>query len=327
MKLRVLLSCLAACSHVEPKPPSPSPIAVASVSATPIASTEPEAGAPIVETFITSAHLACTEGEHVGPASREDFAWAKRVTDLFEKGLPRKKLVCMFGTATGPNADFVTIAPHHKSFTAASALGKYFDHYEESIEVTYAPGETPLLANAEKVFGPAKSVVRHHFDSPRSSIMYVLLTNDRSIRAIATLDDDPKRIAKLHLDVSDLRGWTPPEIGCWDGAQIGVGAARDRLPKGRWVIDANDKATGATIAEFTCDVPEDSLDRASCTPPTATVDSLSSGFHLRIAGHATHIELLFTRDGTRVARREVKPSYSSVGSCTSALDWASLRAP
>ena len=28
------------------------------------------------------------------PTSREDFTWAKRVTDLFEKGLARKKLVC-----------------------------------------------------------------------------------------------------------------------------------------------------------------------------------------------------------------------------------------
>jgi hypothetical protein len=303
---------------------------VAPASAPPIVSAAPEAAAPAVAAFTTNADQACNEAERVGPTSREDFAWAKRVTSLFEKNVARKKLVCIFGKAIGKSADFVTIAPHHASFTAAQALGKYFDYYSESIEVTYAPAERPLLTSAEKVLGPAKSATRIHFDSPRTSIMYVILADQRSIRAIATLDDaDTKRISKLLLDVEDLRGWSPPELRCWDGAHIGVFAASDRLPMGRWVIDANDVATGTHVAQFTCIVPEDSLDRATCTPPGdkppgATVDSMSSGFDLRLPGQVAHLAFVFTRDGAEVARREVKPRYSTVGTCTSALDWVKL---
>jgi hypothetical protein len=328
---RVVLFCaLAACARGESKPAAPTPIAVAPASAPPIVSAAPEASAPAVATFTTNADQACSESERVGPASREDFAWAKRVASLFEKNVARKKLVCIFGTATGKNGDFVTIAPRHASFTAAQALGRYSDYYFESIEVTYAPAERPLLTSAEKVLGPAKSGPRVHFDSPRTSIMYVILADERSVRAIATLDDtDPKRIAKLLLDVEDLRGWSPPELRCWDGAHISVFAASDRLPAGRWVIDANDVATGTRVAQFTCVVPEDSLDRATCTPPGdkppgATVDSMSSGFDLRVPGLTTHLAFVFTRDGAQVARHEVRPRYSSVGTCTSALDWVKL---
>jgi hypothetical protein len=342
---------LAGCTRGEPARPafiiqrSPTAIVIPPTGA-PTASAPPapsalrapssaNGGAP----FTTRASTACAASEHVGPSSREDLTWAKRVTDLMGKGIDRKRLVCMFGRATGANGDFIAITPHHPSFRVGLALGKHFDHPEESIEVTYVDAEMPQLASVERVFGPSKRTLGHHPEMPREHVFDILDTNDRSIRAIATLADDNRHVAKPHLDVSDLRGWTPPPIRCWDGAHVSVFPPADRHAAGAWTIEATDATSGAPIASFTCNVPEDSLDRGLCAPPGeqppgAILGSMAKAIDLHLPGQTARIAITLSRDGALVARREVKPRYSTTpaentptGTCTSALDFITLRAP
>lgn len=324
-----------ATASLAPVAPTASVPVVPAASSTPPAPSSANGGA----SFTTNASKACKKSERVGPSSREDLSWAKRVTDLMSKGIDRKKLVCMFGDATGTNGDFITIAPHHPSFSEGLALGKYDDHPEESIEVTYADEQTPHLASVERVFGPSKKLPRHHFDGDVVHIFYILLTNDRSIRAMATLADDRVHVTKIHLDLSDLRGWTPPTIRCWDGAHLTVFPPADRFAKGTWTVEASDALSGARVASFTCTVPDDSLDRGRCAPPGeeppgAILGSMAKSIDLHIPGQTPHLALTLLRDGALVARREATPRYSTMpavntptGTCTSALDFIQLRGP
>jgi hypothetical protein len=154
------------------------------------------------------------------------------------------------------------------------------------------------------------------------------------VRALLTLDkDDPSRVAQLRLDVSDLRGWKPKPIRCWDGAHVSVyPPSGDRFAKGTWTFDAG-------VATFTCTVPDDILDVGTCTPagdkpPGAEQASMATGIKLHLPGQPAKIVLAIAHDGAPVAQKQLTPAYrtgpaanTETGTCTTALETVTLRAP
>lgn len=281
-----------------------------------------------------SAPPACSEKEHLAPASREDVSWAKRLADAMTKGAPRKKLVCMIGAAGAPNGDFLEIQPRSLAFASAEALATADDHPEEAIEVRFAKGATPLVASVERAVGRSKGSPRIHFDAPQVRIAYLAAPKDVSVRALLTLDkDDATRVAQLRVDVSDLRGWKPKPIKCWDGAHVSVyPPSGDRFPPGTWTFEAVDAASRAPIAKMSCAVPADVLDVGSCTPageqpPAATLASMATAIRLHLPGQTPRIAVTIAHDGAPVATKELVPRYTTSGACTSALETITLRAP
>jgi hypothetical protein len=307
MTTRLLLLACVACTRAEPTPPSPPP----PPRPTPVP-------APIAE--------PCAAREHVLPKGREDVAWTRRVADEMAKGITRKRLVCLFGTPAKPNGDFVEVTPRSPVFSSAIASAST-DHPEESIEVRYAAGSRPQVASLERVLGASKDTVRIHFDSPHVRIIHLPAPEDVSIRALLTLDkDDRARVSELRLDVSDLRGWDPPEIRCWDGAHLRLSAATDRLPHGKWTFVVS--AATKPIAQFECNVPADILDIGTCTPrgdkpPGAVMGSMATSIELNLPGFPPAVDLTITRDGAPVARHHVELKYSR-GVCKTASEWIRL---
>ena len=304
MRWLLLLACVA-CTRAEPTPAPPQPRPTPSPIPTP-----PVAG-------------PCAPRDHVLPKDRDDVAWTKRVTDEMVKGITRKRLVCLFGTPAKPNGDFVEVTPRSPAFSSAIASATAA-HPEESIEVRYAAGSRPLVASLERVLGASKDTARIHFDSPHVRIIYLPAPEDVAVRALLTLDpDDHARVAELRLDVSDLRGWDPPEIRCWDGASVRLSTATDRMPPGAWTFEVS--AATKTIAKFDCKVPADILDIGTCTPggtkpPGAEMGSMATSIELNVPGFPPAIELAITRDGNPVANQHVALKYSS-GVCKTASAW------
>ena len=312
---------LVACTRAEPTPPSPRPTPRPTPPPTPA---PPQVVAP------------CTEAEHVAPKNREDVAWTKRITDEMAKGITRKRLVCLFGAPATPKGDFVVDPPRSPAFSSAIASAGADDHPEESIEVEYADRSSPLVKSLERVLGPSKDTARIHYDSPHVRIIYLPAPKEVSVRALLTLDPaDLTRVAELRLDVSDLRGWDPPEIRCWDGAQLRISAATDRLPKGAWTFAVTDATTKQQVAGFACNVPADILDIGTCTPrgdkpPGAVMGSMATSIELNIPGRHRVVTLAISRDGARFAERRIDLKYSTgpaqtpSGTCTTASEWIRL---
>jgi hypothetical protein len=308
----VLVVTCVACTRAEPSPPAPPPPKPAPVP-------------------VPAGH--CATHEHVLPKGREDVAWTKRVTDEMTKGITRKRLACMFGTPTKPNGHFVELTPRSPAFSFALA-GATVDHPEEAIEVRFAAGFRPLVTSIERLLGASTESFRHHYDAPRRRGIYLPAPEGVSVRALLTLDsDDDSRVDTLRLDVSDLRGWDPPQIRCWDGARLRISAGVDRLPQGAWTFEVS--AAARMIVKFECSVPRDMLDIGTCTPrgdkpPGAVMGPAATSIELNIPGRPRAVELVVTRDGVSITRQQVELKYSTApaqtpsGTCTTASEWIRL---
>ncbi|MEO8702311.1 MAG: hypothetical protein ABI867_19860 [Kofleriaceae bacterium] len=263
---------------------------------------------------------------------------AKRVTDAMAQGLTRKRLVCMFGTPAKPNGSFVEVTPRSRAFESAIALATADDHPEEAIDVRFAPGSEPLVTSLEAVLGASDPTMGHHIDSPEGRIIYLPTPKDVAVRAIVDLVRDTawatpyaeRRVARLRLDVSDLRGWDPPEIRCWDGAHITVHSpSGDRFPQGVWSFEAVDLATNRRIGTFECRVPADILDIGSCTPagerpPGVELGPMATDITLHLPGAPARLEIAVAKDGAPFVRKRMNLEYMTSVCKTSSPSWLYL---
>jgi hypothetical protein len=168
-----------------------------------------------------------------------------------------------------------------------------------------------------------------HFDSPHQRIAYLPAPEEVSVRAILTMSEgEPGRVSALRLDMSDLRGWTPPDIRCWDGASVTVfSPSGNRFPPGQWVFSVN--PSGGAAIRFACTVPPDILDIGRCSPsgdapPGATLAAMATAIDLHVPGQASEITIGVERDGVLIGRRTLHPKYMTV-TCTTASDIITLR--
>ena len=265
MRRLAALALLVGCTR---EPPPPVVVATAPVDADAgprtVTVAPPPSSAPSAP--VVPAPPACDEKDWVTVPS--DVAWAKRVADAMRAGIARKKLACWFGTFRGNAGSMAELTPRAAAFKGVRIVARQEDHPEEAVEVTFADGSMPTLAAIEKVLGSSKELHRIHFDSPRQRMIYLAAPTDVSLRAIVTMEDGKSgRVKALRLDVSDLRGWKPPGVKCWDGVELTVQAPeRDRFPAGKWTFRTRDVGAGVSLGEFVCRVPEDALDIGKCEP-------------------------------------------------------------
>ena len=265
------------------------------------------------------------------PADASDLGWARRIADELRNGVDRRRLVCMFGVVDKPNGGYIELTPHSRVFSSAHAVNDLRDHPEESIEVRFPVGARPLLATVEKAIGPSKHGGRHHPETPETRIVYLDAKPDVWLRALLRIEhDDPKHVAGITLDVSDLRGWTPSPIRCEDGVTMTLWpASSGRIVPGRYSIVAT--GSGKT-QRFSCDIGDDILVPGRCTPsahkpPSAHVQANASGIEISVPWTQGDVTIDIERDGLKLPTTAVKLRYSSVprqsepGDCTTASEF------